>query len=317
MKRLIPVLLVAASMQAQSIVATSKGIVVATGGAIELRGGWRVEGVRNPSFAVAGRDEVAVIDSLANEAVIVELKTGRATRHKTGETPVDALFAGDDLYILNRDSHTISAKGKEIPVAPGASIMRESRSKVYVYSPISGTLTDVLSSRVMTVAPYASDFRVDGNLAWFVFPRTAKLITVDVAAMRVLGERKVGGVPMSIGLAQQSIALADPSSKRVWILAREESFGRAFLRGFLRGLTGLGGSSRASSAFPTGVDRVAARGAVLVAYDSASGSLYRCDGKSPVRLSQSVAPHAFAIDNSGRAWWLDAAFALHHDGGDD
>ncbi len=316
MKRLLFLALLATTAGAQSIVATAKGIVVATDGTIELRGGWRVAGVRNPSFAVASQDDVAVIDSLANDAVSVELATGRVRRVKTGETPIGAVFIGRDLYILNRDSNTISAPGRNIPVDPGANLLRESRGKLYVYSPITGSLADIMSSRAIVVAPFASDLRVDGDRAWLVYPRSAKLVTVDAGTMRVLGERKTGAVPVSVELAQRSVALADPSSRRVWLLDRDESFSHAFLRGFFRGLTGLGGSSRSDSDFPTGVDRVVARGAVLVAYDSATGSLYRCDRRKSVRLAQSIAPHAFAIASDGRVWWLDAALALHNDGGD-
>jgi len=81
----------------------------------------------------------------------------------------------------------------------------------------------------------------------------------------------------------------------------------AVARGFLRGLIGLGLNRNRTSQFPSGVDRVIARGSSWIAYDSSTGTLYR-SGKA---IAQSVGPHAFALTSNGIVWWDDTAPRLH------
>ena len=102
-----------------------------------------------------------------------------------------------------------------------------------------------------------------------------------------------------------TLAVADPSAKRIWTVEGEESFARAFARGFLRGLIGLGLTSQ-NRDFPTGIDRVIVRGGELYAYDSSSGTLYR----GTKAIAQGVAPQAFTIGPGGVYVWSDTVRRL-------
>lgn len=302
---------------AAAIAVTPRGTVVAHEGAIELWAGlsspaWRANGVANPSLVVANDQQAAAIDPLANEAAIADLATGRSTIAKTGETPIDALFAGRELYILNRDSATLQRGSASIAVAKDPAFLRESRGVLYVYSRRDGVLQEITTNpfairRTLAAGAFASDMQLDANYAYLTYPRAGKLIIVDLRNMKPYGEQKVGAVPVSVAVMGRTIAVADPSAKRVWMIEGAQSFSQAVTRGFLRGLLGLGLNMNRNSDFPTGVDRVIARGSSWFAYDSSSGTLYR----SSRPIAQSIAPHAFALTANGVVWWDETALRLH------
>ena len=128
----------------------------------------------------------------------------------------------------------------------------------------------------------AALFSSDGKRAYLVYPRESKIRMVDLATMRPAGEMTVGAVPVALGVRSSTLAVADPSAKRVWMVEGTQSFSQAFARGFLRGLIGLGLGGARDAQFPTGVDRVLMRGSRWVAYDSSSGTLYRFARLEPV-----------------------------------
>ena len=305
-------LLFALNTSAQSLVATPRGIVVAHDHVIEIPGLWRAaNGVANPSLVVANDEQAATIDPLANEVAITDLANGKTTIAKTGETPIDALYFGGDLYILNRDSRTLQRGSSTISVAADPAFLRQSRGMLYVYSRLEGVLQEITTNpfairRTLKLAPFASDMQLDANYAYLTYPRAGKLIIADLARLQPFGEQKVGAVPISIAIMSRTLAIADPSAKRVWMIEGAQSFSQAVARGFIRGLLGLGLYSNRNSDFPSGVDRVIARGSSWIAYDSSTGTIYR--GKTVI--AQSVAPHAFAITGSGVWWWDSTALRL-------
>jgi hypothetical protein len=61
--------------------------------------------------------------------------------------------------------------------------------------------------------------------------------------------------------------------------------------------------------FPTGVDRVAIRGKVWLAYDSSSGTLYRFTKRSSSIVARNVPPLGFTPTADGVAWWNGTSVA--------
>jgi hypothetical protein len=332
MKRIVlAVMLAAPAAFAQSVAMTSSGVVVAHDGVIERQGAWSVAGVQNPGPIVVGRTQIAVLDAVENVAVVVDLERGRATRLDTAETPVDGLFVGRDLYVIARDARTLQrfapdGSGESVATGADPAYLREANGRIYVYARVGGLLHEIEPARMriareVKVAPFASDMEIDAKNVYLVHPRAAKMQVVTLATMEAGGEISVGGVPVDVTLAAdetlatgQTLAVADPSSKRVWIVEGVQSLAAAFARGVVRGLVGMRVFSNDSKQFPTGVDRVFIRGKRWIAYDSASRTLYRVDSskstaKSTV-IATGVAPNSFALTRDGVTWWDDAVRRL-------
>jgi hypothetical protein len=301
-----------ASLEAR-IVSTPLGVVVAHDERIELQGRWDTEGVLNPTEIVANDRQVVVLDALANEAVVVALATGKATRHRTAETPIAAAFLGDEIYVLARDARVLQRiGGQPIALSADPSFLRAANGRLYVYSRVSGALEEITgrTTRRIQVAPFASDLETDGKTAYLAYPREALIRTIDLPSMKVTGSVAVGAVPVDIALAGggtaisgRVLAVADPSAKRVWLTEGRQSMASAVARGFVRGFFGLGLFAHRASAFPTGVDRVLARGSRWIAYDSSSGTLYRVTKQKSSVIAREIEPGAFALTPEGIAWW--------------
>ena len=309
---------------AQSVTATKPGIVVAHHGVIELFNTktlnvvWTTDGVGNPTSIVAGDDRVAVVDALSNEVRVVELGSGRGTTFKCGETPLGGVFLNGALYLLERDARALERIGGEgarasIELAADPAFLREAGGRLYVYSRAAGVLQEITFAvaRSVTVAPFASDFQIDGNNAYLVYPREAKIRVVALATMKPAGDVAVGAVPVALAFASpHTLAVADPSAKRVWMIEGAQSFRQAFARGFLRGLLGLGIRPNRNSDFPTGVDRVLVRGNLLFAYDTSSKTLYRVANAKSSVVAQNVLPQAFTVTADAVFVWDDAVRRL-------
>jgi hypothetical protein len=335
--RLLLALLIALPAFGQIVTSTSRGAVVANDGRLALRGGWNVPGVETPTAIVAGRERVAVLDALHNEAVIADLATGKTERVQTAETPVAGAFIGRDLYVLARDAGVVQKFGPAAsspafrPASPrrdggapagetpalhvAGDFLRQSNGALYVYSRTAGTLAEIVNDRVtrrVQVAPFASAFEIGGRTGYLVFPREARIRTLDLASMNVTGSVTVGAVPVDLAFAgggtaitARVLAVADPSAKRVWLTEETQSTMQAVTRGFLRGFLGLGLFGSRSSQFPTGVDRVLIRDRIWLAYDSSSGTLYQFTKSKSSVIAKGVAPQAFAITAEGVVYWKD------------
>ncbi len=134
--------------------------------------------------------------------------------------------------------------------------------------------------------------------------------------MKTAGEIAVGAVPVDLAFAgggtaltARILAVADPSAKRVWLQEGTQSMTQAIARGALRGLLGLGLFGSNASQFPTGVDRVAIRGRVWIAYNSSSGTLYRFTRRSSSVIAKNVPPHGYTLTADGVAWWNGTSVA--------
>jgi hypothetical protein len=271
----------------------------------------------NAQTLIANDNQFALLDPLANEARILDARGKVVERYKTGETPIDAVFVGRELYVLERDARTLSIAGtnRHVDVADDPAFVRESNGRLYVYSRGTGVVEEITRDlrivRRVTVAPFASDFEIVGRTGYLVFPEEGKMRTLSIATMKTIGEIAVGAVPVGVASAGGNmLAIADPSAKRVWLIEGEQTFTQAVARGFLRGLLGLGLSPNRQSEFPTGVDRVLTRGSLWIAYDSASGTLYRFTKSRVVVLARKVAPGSFALTEEGLLLWDGTALRL-------
>jgi hypothetical protein len=313
--------------QAQIVAPTSRGIVVAHAGVVELSGGWKAAGVQTPGALVTSKERIAVLDPLANEARIVELATGRGTTVRTGETPIAGVFIGSALYILERDARALERIGADgarasINIAADPAFLRERDGMLYVYARAEGVVQEVGTSpfavrRTAKTAPFGSDFEVDGRNAYVVRPRAGEIAVVNLQTMKPAATIEAGAVPVDVdvtargtALTARTLAVADPASKKVWMLEGSQSTAEAFARGFLRGLLGLGLFGGRASQFKTGVDRVFLLGSAWYAYDSSSGTLYRFTKRSSTVVAKNLAPQGFAVTRDGVFVWNDAVRRL-------
>lgn len=309
MKRLLlAVALAATAARAQVVAPTERGIVAADRGFVtlhdaDLRVLWRASGPAHPTAAASGANKVAVLDSYADEVRLFDLRSGSAETVSTAETPVAAVFIGDDLYVLARDGQTLERLGSKrasVTLAPDPVFLRASGGLLYVYSRLEGIVQEIdpKSMRVerrAAIAPFASDFEIGGTSGYLALPREGKIRTFSLKTLQPGPVISAGSVPTDLAIVGRAsalsatrIAVADPSAKRIWTIEGTQSVSGAVARGFLRGLLGLGLFAPRNSAFPTGVDRVEDAG---VAYDSSSKTLYA--GKAERALS-GVEPGAFA-----------------------
>lgn len=319
MKRIALLLALAMPAFSQVLTSTTAGVVVAHDRKIEMPGRWSVEGVEHATDIVTSEERIAVLDALANEVVIVDVHSGRASRMKTAETPITGSFLGRELYILARDARVLQNGTTRIPLAADPAVLRQSNGRFYVYSRTAGALEEIDGNRVtrrMAMQPFASDFEVSGTTGYLVYPREGRIRTIDLTKMHATGELSVGAVPVDLAFAgggtaltARILAVADPSSKRVWLQEGTQSMTEAVARGALRGLLGLGLFGSGASQFPTGVDRVVIRGKMWVAYDSSSGTLYRFTSRTSSVVARNVPPHAFALTADGVAWWNGTSVA--------
>jgi hypothetical protein len=330
MKRAVLLLLLAMNADAQIVATAGSDIALAQDGRVELfdanaRRIWSAEGVEAPSRIVAGTDRIAVLDSLANAVQLIDRSTGRSQRVRTGETPVDAVFLGRDLYVLSRDASRLERiGGSAVVLAPDPAFVRTANNVIYVYSRLDGVVQEIEPAtmritRTVTLAPFASDFEIDGRTGYLVYPADAKLRTFMLSTMKRGSDIAAGAVPVDLAVTRREnalsasrLAIADPSAKRVWITEGEQSVARAIARGFIRGLLGLGLFSPKSSDFPSGVDRVVSRGSMTVAYDSTTQTLYRLKGSKGQVVARDIPPGAFALTDSGVALWQNGALRLIH-----
>lgn len=324
-------LLVSPPVVAQTLASTPRGIVVAHDGIIELFNGgkvlWKTDGLKTPAQIVTSNTRVAVLDPLANEARILDLANGRGTTVRTGETPAGGVFIGSTLYLLERDARAlerIAADGSRASISLGAdpAFLRQANGSLYVYDRAGGMVREIGTSpfatrRTARVAAYASDFEIDAKNGYIVDPHTAKIGVLNLATMQPAGSIEVGAVPVAFAFASsgtslsaRTLAVADPSAKKVWLIEGAQSLAQAFTRGFLRGLIGLGVFGSGASQFPTGVDRVFTSGARWYAYDSSSGTLYRFTKSTSSVIAKNVNASSFVVAPEGVFLWNDAVRRL-------
>jgi hypothetical protein len=322
------------SAQAQLVAPTPRGIVVAHDNRIELTGAWSTDGVQTPAAFASSKEQIAILDPLANEARIVELATGRGRTVRTGETPIAGVFVGSALYLLERDARALERIGADgtrasISTLADPAFLRERNGTLYVYCRAAGAVQEITTSpfairRTAKTAAGGSDFELDARNAYITLPRAGKVAVVRLATLTSAGTFDAGAVPVDLdvtsggtALTAPALAIADPAMKKVWITEGAQSTGSAFLRGFFRGLLGLGLFGGRSSQFPTGVDRVYVRGGRWYAFDSSSGTLYRFTKRTSSVIAKGLNRQQFAVTDTGVFAWDDAVRRLHKLPGDE
>jgi hypothetical protein len=319
---------------------TDRGVLVAHDGSIEMFDRtattriWSAEGLPTPGRIVTSNQQAAIIDPLASQIRMIDLPSGRGTTLRTGETPIDGMFSNGRLYLLERDARALERIGADgarasIALAADPAFLRQAGDRIYVYSRMAGVIQEITTApfelrRIVEVAPFASDLELDTKNAYLTYPRGGKIRIVSLATMKNSGSFDVGAVPVDAAFASsgtaltaRTLAVADPSAKRVWMVQGAESFAQAFARGFLRGLIGLGLYGGGASQFPTGVDRIVIRGSRSYAYDSSSGTLYRFTRSSSSVVAKNIAPEGFAVGAGGLYVWDDAVRRLQRFDGND
>jgi hypothetical protein len=300
-----------------AVASTPNGTVVVHDGLIELHGRdrivWRADGVDEPTAIVTSQRRVAVLDALANEVVVIDLASGKAQRRRTPESPTEGAFLGDQLFIVARDARLLVGENGSVPLAADPAFPRVANGRLYIYSRTTGVVEELDGRRVtrrVQLAPFASDFETDGRNGYLVDPRAGKIRTFTLATMRPSDTIDVGAVPVDLAftgggsaITARTLAIADPSAKRVWLVEGVQSMGQAIARGFLRGLLGLGLYGGRASQFPTGVDRVFVGGKTWAAYDSSSQTLYRFTRSASTVIAKGLNPQAFAVTEDGIVWW--------------
>ena len=337
MKRLaLALLLCIGSLQAAAtpvvVCATARGVAVATPGSLQFfdRSGqllWSGDGVAIPTAALASTDRIAIIDSLNNDVRIAALPDGQGKTIRVGETPIEGMFIDRDLFLLERDARTLERVAPDgsrssVALASDPAFLRQFGGRFYVYSRAEGVLQEIGKTpftirRSAHVARFASDLELDGRNAYLVDPRAGNLAVVSLATMTAAGKIDVGAVPIdlafagaSTALTARTLAVADPSAKRVWLIEGAQSFTQAVVRGFLRGFLGLGLFGGRDSQFPTGIDRLIVRDSRWYAYDTSSGSLYRFTKSKSTVLAKGLGPTAFSVGPGGVFVWNDAVRRL-------
>ncbi len=323
-------LLVATNVRAQVVAAVGPNVAVAHDGRVELFDTkldriWNGEGVANASRIVTSPDRIAIIDSFENRVRIIDVASGQGQTFPTLETPLDGVFRGGDLYLLDRDSGDGALENVEkhflVQFGDDCAYLRSANDLLYVYCRGNGLVLEIAPpgriTRKVTIAPFASDFEADGTTGYLVYPQEAKLRTFSLRTMTRTSDVAAGVVPVDLAVTSRAsalsatrLAVADPSAKRVWVVEGSESIARAVTRGFLRGLLGLGLFSPASSQFPTGVDRVMARGSTTLAYDSTTRTLYRVRGSRGTAVAHDVPPAGFTIADNGIIVWQNGVLRL-------
>lgn len=312
---------------------TASGVLVADRGSLQMwdRAAravlWSVPAVASPTSIVASTDRAAILDALSNAITIVDLATHQTTTLATGETPIAASFVGSALYVLERDARVVERIAPDGPrasltVAADPAFMRVSNGRLYVYSRLDGIVQEITTSpfaiqRTVRVPPSASDFEADGKNGYLVYPRGANVGVITLATMKSAGKIDVGAVPVDLSftsggtaLTARTLAIADPSAKRVWLIEGAQSVSQAIARGFLRGLLGLGLLGRRGSQFPTGVDRVVIRGSHWYAYDSSSRTLYQFTKNKGTAIAKDIGATAFNVATDAVYIWSETVRRL-------
>jgi hypothetical protein len=314
---------IAAAAVAQSVAVTPRGVAVAHDGVLDLYDERtlqrisRTNGVQYAGEIVANTTcdprpatcDVAVLDPLHNKA---RLNDATITTH---ETPIAGAFVDHQLFVLERDSRTLSRGGDSIRTGAYPQFLRAANKKLYVYSAIEGLLQEIGASpfalvRELHIAKFATDLEVDDTTAYLTYPDKGLVRVIDLDKMEDLGGARVGSWPIDLTLAGGNnvltgrlLAIADPLAQRVWSMEGHQSTAAAFGRGALRGLLGMGRFGRKNPELATGPDRIVARGTRWMAYDSSTGTLYDIAHSSVNVLARGVAPRAFALGDGVVYLW--------------
>ncbi|HUP65781.1 MAG TPA: hypothetical protein VM557_10935 [Thermoanaerobaculia bacterium] len=285
---------------------------------------WSGSGPTHPLFGVVSADgaRAAFLDPLANRVAIVTAN-GTTLDVRVPESPVAAMFGEGGLFVLSRDGAALSriendGAVRSVPTSLDPSHLFIEGTDVFVYGRTAGRIEkfDGRTLNRMATAEATiggSDFTGDGRDLWIASPREGKLFPFSQETLIVRDPVSGGAVPVDIQVLRREgratasrLAVADPSSRRIWEVEGGESEAAAFGRGFLRGLLGLGLYRPRSSEFPGGVDRIFNAAGDFWAFDSGSGTLFqvRAGGRSRA-LARGLEWGKFAVTDD-TVWVWDA-----------
>ena len=288
---------------------------------------WRGSGPAHPLFGAVSADGVrtALLDPISNRVAIVT-SDGTTQEIRVPESPVAAMFGDGGLFVLSRDGAALSriehdGALRSVPTSLDPSHLFIEGNDVFVYGRTAGRIEKfdgtTLNRTGFSEAPIGgSDFTGDGRDLWIASPREGMLYPFSQETLRARDPVSGGAVPVDIHVLRREaratasrLAVADPSSRRIWEIEGGESEAAAFGRGFLRGLLGLGLYRARSSEFPGGVDRIFKAAGDFWAFDSSSGTLYqiRKDGRSRP-LARGLEWGTFAV--TAEALWVWDAGSL-------
>jgi hypothetical protein len=320
-------LLLALPLAAQQRVASSDaGVVLAHDGKLELfddtlQRQWTADGVAYPGAIVHDAAEVAVLDPIGNYVRIADLRSGVTREWRTGATPIEGAFAGGKLLVLCRDEQTLErSDGVKLKLGVTADLLRERDGRIYLYGRVAGVLIEIDPASMtivqqVTIEPFASDFEVDQHHLYLTYPQLRELHTFQRQPLLQIGDMRVGARPVDIELGTEPtplgvrrIFIADPVMKRVHAVKGYQTTSRAVAYGLVRGAAfGPSPARPFVGEFDQAIDRVAARGARAIAYETVSGTLYRLSKKKPLKLAVGVAPGAYALTKTTIVWWDGSA----------
>lgn len=284
-----------------------------------------------PTFGIAAKGQILLLDAITNRGVILDIESRRSRSFRTGETPVDAAAFDGGFLVLCRDQssishHTLDGDGRIIAVPEQSTMLEVGANRAFVYSSSSGELASFGEklnevSRTKTNNG-ASDLEISGTYLYLVYPRKGRVEAFDTKTLELREHFTVGAVPVDLVSTSEpnligagTLAVADPSSKRVWREEGSQSEMQAFSRGFLRGMLGLGLYGGKSTEIPTGVDRLFKSGKRLWAYDTSSRTLYAVSTKRITKAAENIDHRSIAPDERGGVWIMSAGGELQHVGG--
>ena len=291
------------------------------GFSIEGRELWSGSGPMHPLFGAVSPDGVraGILDPISNRVAIVTSQ-GTTQEVRVPESPVAAMFGEGGLFVLSRDGAALSriendGALRSVPTALDPSHLFIEGNEVFVYGRTAGRIekfdgTTLNRTAFVDATLGGSDFTGDGRDLWIASSREGMLFPFSQETLRAREPVSGGAVPVDIhvlrieGRATASrLAVADPSSRRIWEVEGGESEAAALGRGFVRGLLGLGLYRPGSSEFPGGVDRIFNAAGDFWAFDSGSGTLYlvRDRGRSRA-LARGLEWGTFAVTE--QALWV-------------
>lgn len=269
---------------------------------------WTAAGVKSPQLLVLSPDGrwAAAIDPISNRLALADLEQRTSRIHSLPETAVAASFFDRALFVVSRDARllskidTLGGDTRTVEVPASASHLIAGASGVIVYAALTGRAARFDSSSLRPLATaqlprFGSDLETDGESGYLVLPRSGQLAAFSLETLALEDERAAGAVPIDIAVEAPGnatravrIAIADPSSKRVWRDEGAQSGAEAFGRGFLRGLLGLGLYRPRAAAFPSGVDRITVSGGRLLAFDTSTRTVWAVTGERATEIASGV-----------------------------
>lgn len=316
--------LLAAPENGRALIRASAGeIAVLDAGS--LRHVWTGPGVRNPKLLVVSGDGrwAAAVDPILNKVAIADLSGATSRVIAVPETPIAAAFHEGALLLLSRDAALLTridpadASMRSVDVPAASSHLLVTPRGAIAYAALTGEAAHVDAGTLALLARralprFGSDLVSDGASGYLVEPRRGRLTVFSLETLAIVDERAAGAVPVDVEIEAPAnaargakIAIADPSSKRIWRDEGAQSTAAAVGRGFLRGLLSLGLYNPGSTAFPAGVDRIAVIGGRIFALDSSTGTLFLVRGERATALATGIVWGAFAV--AGDALWVARA----------